>query len=181
MSIARRALRRCSCSGGTLEFRGQPKTIVGNVINVGDTFPDVTLHATDWSTVDLSTLKGTVRLISVVPSLETGVCDAQTKRFNEEAAKLGDAAKVVTVSSDTPFTQKRWAADSDVTNIIVLSDHMDMAFGNAVGTHIKELRLNQRSVFVVDRDNTVKYAEYVPIFGQHPDYDAAVAVVKSLL
>lgn len=156
-------------------------TIVGNVVKVGDTFPGVTLHATDWSTVDLAALKGTVRLISVVPSLDTGVCDAQTKRFNEEAAKLGDAAKVITVSSDPPFTQKRWAADSEVKNITVLSDHMDMAFGNAVGTHIKDLRLDQRSVFVIDRDDTVKYVEYVPVFGQHPDYDAAIAVVKSLL
>ena len=165
----------------SIEFRGKPMSIVGNVIKVGDKFPAVTLHATDWSELNLGSLTGTVRLISVVPSLDTGVCDAQSKRFNEEAAKLGDAAQILTVSADPPFTQKRWAADADVKNITVLSDHMDMAFGNAAGTHIQELRLDQRSVFVIDRNDTVKYVEYVPVFGQHPDYDAAIAAVKALL
>jgi thiol peroxidase len=165
----------------TIEFKGKPLAIVGNPVAVGDKLPGSVLHANDFSAVDLGAMPSAVRLISVVPSLDTGVCDAQTKRFNEEAAKLGDAAKIITVSADPPFTQRRWANDSEVKNITVLSDHMSMAFGNAMGVHIPELRLNQRSVFVIDRDDVVRYAEYVPVFGQHPDYDAAIAVVKELL
>ncbi|MCX6017709.1 MAG: thiol peroxidase [Chloroflexi bacterium] len=165
----------------TIEFKGKPLAIIGNQLKVGDKFPGSVLHANDFSAVDLGAMQGIVRLISVVPSLDTGVCDAQTKRFNEEAIKLGDAVKIITVSADPPFTQRRWANDSEVKNITVLSDHMAMAFGNAVGVHIPELRLDQRSVFVIDRDDVVRYAEYVPIFGQHPDYDAAIAVVKELL
>lgn len=168
-------------SNRTIEFRGKPLAIVGNTLNVGDKWPGSVVHANDFSTIDLGAMQGTVRLISVVPSLDTGVCDAQTKRFNEEAAKLGDAAKIITISADPPFTQKRWAADAEVKNITVLSDHMSMGFGDAVGVHIPALRLDQRSVFVIDRDDVVRYAEYVPVFGQHPDYDAAIAVVKELL
>lgn len=168
-------------SNRTIEFKGQPLTLLGRQLAVGDTFPAASLHAIDFSAVDISALKGAVRLISVVPSLDTGVCDAQTKRFNEEAAKLGDSVKVITVSADPPFTQKRWASDAEVKNITVLSDHMDMAFGNAAGTHIKELRLDQRSVFVIDRDNIVQYVEYVPVFGQHPDYDAAIDAARKLI
>jgi thiol peroxidase len=165
----------------TIEFKGQQVTILGQPLAVGDSFPPVKLHAPDFSEVDLGSLQGSVRLISVVPSLDTGVCDAQTKRFNDEAAKLGDAAKILTISADPPFTQRRWLKDSEVSNITVLSDHMNMAFGEAVGTHLKELRLDQRSVFVIDRAGIVRYAEYVPVFGQHPDYDAAIETVKSLL
>jgi thiol peroxidase len=165
----------------TIEFRGSPKTLVGTPLKVGDKFPSAKLQANDWTDIDLDTFDGVVRLVSVVPSLDTGVCDAQTKRFNEEAEKLGEKVKVITVSADSPFTQKRWAGDAEVKNITVLSDHMNMNFGNAVGTHIKELRLNQRSVFVVDADGTLRYVEYVPIFGQHPDYDAAIEAVKQLI
>ena len=104
-------------SNRTIEFKGQPLTIQGSVINVGDKLPAFSLHATDFSAVNLAGMTGAVRLISVVPSLDTGVCDAQTKRFNEEAAKLGDSAKVITVSADPPFTQRRWANDSEVKNI----------------------------------------------------------------
>ncbi len=165
----------------TIEFKGQSLTILGQPLAIGDAFPAVKLHAPDFTEVDLGSLQGAVRLISVVPSLDTGVCDAQTKRFNEEAAKLGDSAKILTISADTPFAQRRWIKDSEVSNITVLSDHMNMAFGDAVGAHLKELRLDQRSVFVIDRAGVVRYAEYVPVFGQHPDYDAAIEAVKALL
>jgi thiol peroxidase len=153
-------------------------TIVGKPLQIGDVFPSATLHANDFSNVDIASMRGAVRLISVVPSLDTGVCDAQTKRFNEESAKLGELVKVITISADPPFTQRRWVNDAEVKNITVLSDHLDMAFGDASGTHIKELRLDQRSVFVLDRDNVVRYVEYVPVFGQHPDYDAAIDAAK---
>jgi thiol peroxidase len=168
-------------SNRTIEFRGKPLDIIGSQVAVGDKWPGAVLHANDFSPVDLGAMTGAVRLISVVPSLDTSLCDAQTKRFNEEAAKLGDAVRIITVSADPPFTQKRWAADAEVKNITVLSDHMNMDFGNAVGVHIPALRLDQRSVFVIDRDDVVRYAEYVPVFGQHPDYDAAIAIVRELL
>jgi thioredoxin-dependent peroxiredoxin len=168
-------------SNRTIEFKGQPMTLLGRTLSVGDAFPAVTLHATDFSAVNTGSMTGKPTLISVVPSLDTGVCDAQTKRFNEEAAKLGDDVRVVTVSADPPFTQRRWVNDAEVKNITVLSDHMDMAFGDAAGVHIKELRLDQRSVFVLDGAGVVQHVEYVPVFGQHPDYDAAIDAVKKLL
>jgi len=164
-----------------LTFKGKPLTIVGEQLRPGDTFPAVSLTATDWSSVHLNDLNGAVRLISVVPSLDTGICDAQTKRFNAEAEKFGDEVKVVTVSSDLPWAQRRWVNDAEVKNITVLSDHKDMQFGNAAGTHIKEMRIEQRAIFVVDKDGRVAYAEYVPEIAQHPDYDAAIEAVKKLI
>ncbi|MFN4294629.1 MAG: thiol peroxidase [Thermoflexales bacterium] len=166
---------------GELTLKGQPLTVVGPKLKPGDKFPAVTLTATDWSAVDLGTMRGAVRLISVVPSLDTGICDAQTKRFNEEAEQFGDKVKVITVSADLPWAQRRWMNDAEVKNITVLSDHKDMAFGNAVGTHVKEMRIEQRAIFVVDKDDTVTYAEYVPEIAQHPDYDAAIEAVKKLI
>ena len=166
---------------GAVTFKGKPQTVRGNGIKVGDILPAVQLIAPDLSEVNLRDFENTVRLISVVPSLDTGICDAQTKRFNEEARNLGDAVKVITVSADVPFAQRRWIKDSDVQNITVLSDYHDMAFGDATGTHVKELRLNQRSIFVIDKNNTVTYAEYVPEIAQHPDYDAALEAVRKLL
>jgi thiol peroxidase len=108
------------------------------------------------------------------------LCDLQTRRFNEEAAKLGDDVVILTVSADLPFAQKRWCGAAGVDRVITLSDHRDMNFGNAYGTHVKELRLEQRSVFVVDSEGIVRYTEYVPEIGQHPDYEAALAAVREL-
>jgi thiol peroxidase len=166
---------------GELTFKSKPLTVVGAQLKPGDKLPAVTLTATDWSKVDLGAMKGTVRLISVVPSLDTSICDAQTKRFNEEAENFGDKVKVITVSADLPWAQRRWVSDAEVKNITVLSDHEDMAFGDAAGTHVKEMRIEQRSIFVIDKDDTVKYVEYVPEIAQHPDYDAAIEVVKKLI
>lgn len=166
---------------GELTFKGKPLTVVGNRLKPGDVFPAVTLTAPDWSPVNLGTLRGTVRLISVVPSLDTGICDAQTKRFNAEAEQLGERVKFITVSADLPWAQRRWMNDAEVKHILVLSDHADMAFGNAVGTHVKEMRIEQRSIFVVDKDDVVRYVEYVPEIAQHPDYDAAIEAVKRLI
>jgi len=118
--------------------------------------------------------------IRVVQSLDTGVCDLQTRRFKEEAAGLGEDVVVLTVSADLPFAQARWCGAAGVDRVITLSDHRDMAFGNAYGTHVKELRLEQRSVFVVDKGGIVRYVEYVPEIGQHPNYEAALATVRAL-
>lgn len=164
-----------------LTFKGKKLTVVGPKLKPGDDFPEVKLEAPDWSEVDLSQLKGTPLLISVVPSLDTGLCDAQTKRFSHEAEKVQGKAKVLTVSSDLPWAQRRWVNDTEVKNITVLSDHAEMAFGNAAGTHVKEMRIEQRAIFVVDKAGKIAYAEYVPEIAQHPDYDAAIEALNKVI
>lgn len=164
---------------GAVTSKGRPLTVLGEVVKVGDKAPDFTLTANDWRPVTLSDSAGKVRLISVVPSLETGICDAQTRRFNEEASALGDQVVVLTVSADLPMAQKRWCGAAGVERVQTLSDHYSMSFGNAYGTHIQETRIEQRSIFVVDANDTLTYVEYVPEIGQHPDYEAAIAAVKA--
>lgn len=161
-------------------FGGRDLTVEGVPLTVGDHLPDVALTAPDLTTVSLAQFRGRALLISVVPSLDTGVCDAQTRRFNDEAARLGDAVRVITISADLPFAQRRWLTDAAAKNIVVLSDHRTMAFGDATGTRITELRLLQRAIFVVDGSGVVRYVEYVRSFGHHPDYDAAVAAARAL-
>ena len=164
----------------TVLFKNTDLSVLGTRLAVGDRMPDVELTAPDLSKVSLNGYGGKVRLISVVPSLDTGICDAQTRRFNDEARKLGGGVAVITVSADLPFAQKRWQTETEAGNVILLSDHARMAFGNATGTHIEALRLDQRSIFVVDRSGMLRYVEYVRNFGHHPDYDAAVAVARAL-
>jgi thiol peroxidase len=166
---------------GAVTLKGNPLTVIGEPLKVGDKAPDFVLTANDLSKVTLADSKGKVRLISVVPSLDTGICDAQTRRFNEEAAKLGDGVVVLTVSAEHPFNQKRWCGAAGIDRVQVLSDHMDMNFGTAYGTYIKELRLEQRSIFVVDANDTITYIEYVPEVAQHPNYEAAITAVKEAL
>ena len=166
---------------GGVTLKGNPLTVIGERLNVGDKAPNFKLVANDLSTVTLDDSAGKVRLISVVPSLDTPICDAQTRRFNEEAAKFGDDVAILTVSAEHPFNQKRWCGAAGIDKVQVVSDHMDMNFGDAYGTHVKELRLEQRSIFVVDKDDTIRYVEYVPEIAQHPDYDAAIAAVKAIL
>ncbi len=167
-------------SQASVQFKGSSLKVTGTPLSEGDLFPEIELTAPDLGKVSLSKYKGRVMLISVVPSLDTGVCDAQTRRFNDEARKLGDGVTVITISADLPFAQKRWLAESEARNVVVLSDHADMRFGDATGTHIEALRLDQRSIFVVDRGGVVRYVEYVRSFGHHPDYDAAVGAARAL-
>lgn len=167
-------------ASATVLYKSADLKVLGTRLAVGDPMPDVELTATDLRRVALSEYAGKVSLISVVPSLDTGVCDAQTRRFNDEARKLGDSVTVITVSADLPFAQKRWQTEAEAGNVILLSDHARMAFGDATGTHIEALRLDQRSIFVVDRGGKVRYVEYVRNFGHHPDYDAAVAIARTL-
>lgn len=164
---------------GDVTSRGNPLTVLGKKVVVGSKAPNFTLVANDSSKVTLDDSAGKVRLISVVPSLDTGICSAQTRRFNEEAAKLGENVAILTVSADLPTAQKRWCGAAGVEQVQTLSDHLDMNFGDAYGTHIKEIRLEQRSVFVVDADDVVTYVEYVPEIAQHPDYEAALAAVRA--
>ena len=162
----------------TVTFKGLPLTLIGKQLKVGDTAPDAELTANDFSPVKLSSYAGKTRLINVVYSLETSICDAQTHKFNEEATKLGGDVVVLTISADLPFTQKRWCGASGLENVITLSDHQDMAFANAYGVHIKERRLTSRAVFVVDRQNVVRYVEYLPEVATHPNYDAALQALR---
>lgn len=159
-------------------FKGNPVTLLGNEIKVGDQAPDFKVLGNDLSEVTLQDSKGQVRLISVVPSVDTGVCDAQTRRFNEEAAKL-DNVKVLTVSVDLPFAQKRWCGANGIDNVQTLSDHRNLSFGEAYGVAIQELRLLARAVFVVDSNDKVTYVEYVSEATNHPNYEAAVEAAKA--
>ncbi len=162
-------------------FLGNPLTLVGKELKPGDPAPDATLVKQDLSTVNLRDYFGKVLLISVVPSLDTGVCSAQTKRFNEEASQLPDAVQVLTVSMDLSFAQKRFCGAENIDKIEVLSDHREASFGQAYGTLVKELRIESRAVFVIDPQGIVRYVEYVPEITNHPNYDAALQAVRALL
>ncbi|EGL83214.1 thiol peroxidase [Caldalkalibacillus thermarum TA2.A1] len=161
-------------------FKGQPVTLLGNQVKAGDQAPDFTVLDNNLNEVTLADSQGTVRLISVVPSIDTGVCDQQTRRFNEEAAQL-EGVSILTISVDLPFAQKRWCAASGVDKVQVLSDHRDLSFGMAYGVVIKELRLLTRSIFVIDHDNRIRYVEYVPEVTNHPDYEQALQAVRQVL
>ena len=158
-------------------MRGNPVTLVGDEVKVGDKARDFTVIANDLSTVTLNDTSG-VRIFLSVPSLDTGVCDAEVRRFNEEAASL-EGVKVYTISMDLPFAQARWCGAAGVENVVTLSDHRNASFGQNWGVLIKELRLLARAVFVVDSSNTVTYVEYVPEVSSHPDYEKALAAAKA--
>lgn len=168
-------------SNRTVTLRDQTFTLLGTPVAVGDRAKDVTL--TDGMTTTFRLLgdtAGKVRLISVIPSIDTGICDLQTRRMNEEAAKLGENVVVLTVSADLPMAQKRWCGAAGVDRVKMLSDHVDMAFGDAYGTWVQELRLDQRAMLIVDSNDVVRYVEYVPAIPQHPDYEAALAALKAM-
>jgi len=161
----------------SVTFKGSPVTLVGNEVKVGDTAPNFTVLANDLSEVTLNDSEGHVRIISVVPSIDTGVCDAQTRRFNEEAASL-PGVKILTISCDLPFAQARWCAAAGIENVQVLSDHRDLSFGEAFGVVMKELRLLARSIFVVDSTGKITYKEIVNEVTNHPNYTAAIEAAK---
>ncbi|NOK64431.1 MAG: thiol peroxidase [Chloroflexi bacterium AL-W] len=165
---------------GAFDFLG-PRTLVGPELKPGDKAPAFTLISNKLQEVSSDSFAGKPMIISVVPSVDTSVCSVQTHRFDQEAAKLGDAINVVGVSVDLPFAQARWCGAEEVSNMQVLSDYRDVSFGDAYGTHIKDLRLESRAVFVVDADGVIRYAEYVPVAGQHPDYDAVLTAAKDLV
>jgi thiol peroxidase len=158
-------------------MRGNPLTLLGPELRVGDTAPDVKLLDKALREASIRG-DGKVRIVSVVPSLDTPVCDLQTKRFNEEAGKLPEI-EIVTVSADLPFAQNRWCGAAGATKITVLSDHRNMAFGDAYGVHVKELRLDARAVFVIDKQGKIAHAQYVKEIAEHPDYDTALKAAKA--
>nr|WP_106780415.1 thiol peroxidase [Lysinibacillus timonensis] len=162
-------------------FINKPVTLVGNEVNVGDQAPDFTVLANDMSPVTLIDSEGKVRLIASVPSLDTGVCDAETRRFNEEVANIGGDVAFYTVSVDLPFAQRRWCAAAGIEGVHTVSDYREHSFGEAYGVLMQENKLLARAVFVVDREGTVTYVEYVPEGTSHPNYEAAIDAVKSAL
>lgn len=160
-----------------ITMKGNPITLLGDEVKVGQDAPDFTVVANDLSTVTLQDTSG-VRIFLSVPSLDTGVCDAEVRRFNEEATSL-NGVKVYTISMDLPFAQARWCGAAGVKNVTTLSDHRDASFGRAYGVLIDGLRLLARAVFVVDSNNKVTYVEYVPEVTQHPDYEKALAAARA--
>ena len=164
---------------GAVTFKGNPLTLIGPELKAGSSAPDFKLLAKDLSEVTLASSKGKTRLISVVPSLDTPVCEAQTKRFNEEASKLPSNIVVLTVSMDLPFAQTRFCGAQKTDKITCLSDHRESSFGKAYGVLIKELRLLARSIFVIGPDDKIQYLEYVKEVTQHPDYDKALNALKA--
>lgn len=164
---------------GAATFQSNPLTLVGAELRAGDKAPDFKLIDTGLKPVTLADSKGKTRLISVVPSIDTPVCDLQTKRFNQEAAKLGADVAVLTVSMDLPFAQTRWCGAAGASKVQMLSDYQEHAFGKAYGVLIKELQLLSRAIFVVGPDDKIRYVEYVKEITTHPDYDKALAALKS--
>jgi thiol peroxidase len=154
-------------------------TAIGPELKSGDKAPDFQAVDDSLKPVDLAATGKGVRIFSVVPSLDTPVCDAQTKRFNEEAGKLPDVS-IYTVSMDLPFAQKRWCGAFGVDHVKMVSDHRNGSFGEHYGTMIKELRILSRAIFVVDKSNTIRYVEYVKEVADHPDYESALATAKKL-
>ncbi len=161
-------------------FAGNPVTILGNEIKVGDKAPDFTALNSKLEPVKLSDFDGKVKVIVVYPSIDTGVCAAQNRRFNVEANNLKDVV-VLSVSVDLPFAQSRFCGAEGLDNIITLSDHKDLDFGSKYGFVIEEFRLLTRGTVIIDKDGTVKYVEHVPEVTTDPDYEKALEVTKSLL
>lgn len=161
----------------TITFKDNPMTILGTEVEVGQKAPDFSVLANDLSEYRLADAKESVKLISVIPSIDTGVCDAQTRRFNEEAGSI-DNVEVLTISVDLPFAQRRWCAASGLEHVQTLSDHKDLSFGKAYGLVMEELRLLARAVFVIDTNGTLVHVEYVSEATNHPDYEKAIAAAK---
>lgn len=161
-------------------MKGNPVTLVGQDPQVGQSAPDCTLVANDLSEVKLSSFRGKKVVLSVVPSLDTPVCDKQTRRFNQEAAQLGPDVAVLTISVDLPFAQKRWCGTAEIDKVQTLSDHRDAAFGEAYGVLVKGLRLLARAIFVVDAQGILRYKQIVPEITQEPNYEEALGELKKI-
>jgi len=165
---------------GVATLKGNPLTLVGPELKAGEQAPDFTVNKSLVESASLKDFAGKIKLISVVPSIDTGVCDAQTRRFNEEASKLGDNVVVITISNDLPMAQGRWCGAAGIDKVTMLSDYKNVSFGDAYGVHIKELRLLMRSIFVIDQNDKIAYVEYLSEMTEHPNYEAALEAVRAL-
>lgn len=162
-------------------FKGNPVTLVGSVVKVGDAAPDFSVVDNSMGAVSLANYQGMVKIVSAVPSLDTPVCDTETRRFNQEAAKLPGDVVVLTISADLPFAQKRWCGAAGIDKVVTLSDYRDRSFALAYGVLIDELKLLSRSIFVIDKQNVIRYIQHVPEVTQEPDYEAALRAARELL
>lgn len=165
---------------GIVTIKGNPLTLIGNELKVGETAPDFTVLDHDLAPVQFSSFRGKLCILSSVPSLDTPVCDLETRKFNEEAARLGPEVVILTISMDLPFAQKRWCAASGVDRVRTFSDHRDASFGTSYGVLIKELRLLARAVFLVDRQGMIQYIQIVKEVTSEPDYVAVLNALKKL-
>lgn len=167
---------------GLIKVGGKDATVVGDDIKVGQIAPDFEVHALDWSIKKgLADTKGKVRVIAAVPSLDTEVCDRETRRFNQEAASLSKDIIIEVISMDLPFAQKRWCGAAGVDQVMVLSDHMTGEFSEKYGVLIKERRICRRAVFVVGKNDKVTYAAYMPALGDEPSYAEVLDAAKKAL
>ncbi len=167
---------------GLIRFGPMDVTVVGPDLKPGDDAPEFTATTQDWQDIEvLAHTAGKVRIIAAVPSLDTPVCDRETRRFNEAAAALSEDIAIVVISADLPFAQKRWCGAAGVDQVLVVSDHKDMDFGVKYGCLLKEVRLLRRAVFVVDRNGKIVYADYMPELGMEPNYDEVLEAAKQAL
>jgi len=166
---------------GLITIKGNPVTLLGNEVKVGDKAPDFEVVDNSMNAVTLFSFTGKTVIISAVHSLDTSVCDTETRRFNQEVEKLGSDVVVLTISMDLPFAQKRWCGAAGVSSVITLSDHREASFGTNYGLLIKGLRLLSRAVFVVDKAGVIRYTQLVKEVAEEPDYQAVLNVVKKLL
>ncbi len=167
---------------GILKFHDQDVTIVGEDLKVGDAAPEFEAHTMEWKLFQgLADTQGKVRIIGSLPSLNTSVCDRETRRFNEEASALGEDVVIEMISMDLPFTLMSWCAAAGVERVVTLSDHRTAEFGEKYGVLIKELRILRRAIFVVDRNGILTYVAYMPALGDEPDYEAVLASAKAAL
>ena len=166
---------------GLVTMNGNPVTLLGEPVKIGERAPDFSATGTDMKPVNFSSFKGKVCVIYSVPSLDTPVCDRTTRRFNEEATQLGTDVIVLAISMDLPFAQARWCAAADIKGVQTLSDHKDASFGTSYGVLIDGMRLLARAVFVVDADGVIRHAQIVNDIVNEPDFDAALTAVKNLM
>jgi thiol peroxidase len=166
---------------GIITFKGNPFTLLGPELKVGDKAPDFTVVDNGLAPVSLSNSAGRIRIISSVPSLDTPVCDTETRRFNQEAAGLPGEVVVLTISLDLPFAQKRWCGAAGIDKVTTLSDYRERSFGQNYGVLIKELLLLTRAIFVIDAQGVIRYIQIVPEVTSEPDYAAVIAAAKALL
>lgn len=167
---------------GIIQVGGKDATIIGDDIEVGQAAPDFSAHALDWSVVrGLVDTKGKVRIIAAVPSLDTDTCDRETRRFNQEAAGLGEDIVIEVISTDLPYAQKRWCGAAGVDQVLVLSDHQAAEFGEKYGCLIKERRILRRAVFVIDRQDVVTYVAYMPALSVEPNYEEVLEAARAAL
>ena len=167
---------------GLLMIGGTEVTILGDDIQVGQDAPEFSAQTQKWEVIDvLQATKGKVRIIAALPSIETGVCDRETRKFNEEAANLDENILIITISTDLPYSQARWCGAAGIDQVMMVSDHIDTSFGLGYGCLVKERRILRRAIFVVDQEDKVRYAAYMPTLADEPNYAEVIAVAKNVL